>query len=85
MFDIDHLIAVADIYKKLTDIDRDSTLSYRVFGDSKKLKNLRNGAQLTVSRFNMAMSWFESNWPHYTDKPKILTDFMSINKKERAA
>lgn len=68
MFAIDTLIARADAYKKAAGIADDSTVSYRVFGDTKKLAALRKGADLTTRRFNSAMKWFEQNWPTKTSE-----------------
>ena len=63
MFDVASLIARADAYKAASGVIDDSTVSYRVFGDTKKLAALRNGADLTTRRFNAAMTWFDENWP----------------------
>lgn len=62
MININDLISVADAYICATDLP-DSTVSHRVFSDSKKLKALRSGADLTTSRFNSALIWFSKNWP----------------------
>ncbi|AZB70155.1 MULTISPECIES: hypothetical protein [Cereibacter] len=64
---IDDLLKQADAYKEAFGIDSDATVSYRVFGDSKKLSALRAGADITVSRFNAAMDWFEKNQPTVVD------------------
>lgn len=61
--DIDDLIARADGYKAATGIVDDSTVSYRVFGDTKKLGAMRRGADITTRRFKAAMQWFDQNWP----------------------
>lgn len=66
MIDITTLIARADAYKQATGIADDKTLSYRVFGDSKKLSAMRSGADITTRRFNAAMRWFDQNWPELT-------------------
>ncbi len=63
MIDILTLIARADAYKAAAGLYEDSTVSYRVFGDTKKLAALRNGPDITVGRFNAAMRWFDQNWP----------------------
>jgi hypothetical protein len=62
MIEIAHLIAVADAYQAAVPVE-DKTLSFRVFGDSKKLGALRAGADITTQRFNAALKWFEANWP----------------------
>ncbi|MDK8871513.1 hypothetical protein [Paracoccus sp. SSJ] len=61
--DIDDLIARADAYKAAAGIVDDSTVSYRVFGDTKKLGALRRGADITTRRFLAALRWFDQNWP----------------------
>jgi hypothetical protein len=62
MLQIAHLLTLADEYQRHDPVE-DKTLSFRVFGDSKKLSSLRVGADLTTSRFNLALSWFDDNWP----------------------
>jgi hypothetical protein len=62
MSEIDHLLVVADVYKRALGLE-DITVSHRLFGDSKKLGALRRGADITVGRFNASMHWFSANWP----------------------
>jgi len=62
MIHIRQLLKVADAYLGALGLE-DKTLSFRVFGDSKKLAALRNGADITTSRFAAAMLWFAANWP----------------------
>lgn len=69
MNEIGHLLSVADAYKSALSIE-DTTVSARVFDDSKKLAALRDGADITVSRFNKAMHWFSDNWPDGAVWPK---------------
>ncbi|WP_076625334.1 hypothetical protein [Salipiger sp. D13] len=66
---IETLLAIADAYKRAAGVDHDSTVSHRVFGDSKKLGALRSGADITLRRFNEAMCWFEANWPAECELP----------------
>ncbi len=66
---IETLLARADSYKEAAGIHHDSTVSHRVFGDSKKLSALRDGADITLRRFNEAMRWFDQNWPAQNDPP----------------
>ncbi len=70
MNDIAHLIRIADAYKTALGLE-DTTVSTRVFKDSKKLGALRNGADITVSRFNAALRWFDENWPQHVERPDI--------------
>lgn len=70
MNDIAYLIRIADAYKTALGLE-DTTVSTRVFKDSKKLGALRNGADITVSRFNAALRWFDENWPQHVERPDI--------------
>jgi hypothetical protein len=63
MIDMNALIARADAYKVAAGVTEDTTVSHRVFGDTKKLGALRRGGDITVRRFNAAMNWFDQNWP----------------------
>ncbi|MEE2860864.1 MAG: hypothetical protein VYB46_08640 [Pseudomonadota bacterium] len=63
MIDMNSLIARADAYKVAAGVSEDTTVSHRVFGDTKKLSALRRGGDITVRRFNAAMAWFDQNWP----------------------
>lgn len=62
MLQITHLLALADEYQR---VDRvaDTTLSFRVFADSKKLAALRADGDMTTARFNLTVQWFSDNWP----------------------
>lgn len=63
MIDTDTLILRLDAYKAAAQIVEDTTVSHRVFGDTKKLGALRHGGDITVRRFNAAMTWLDQNWP----------------------
>lgn len=62
MLEISHLLQVVDAYRAATGLP-DTTVSNRIFADTKKIANLRNGADLYTARFNHAMRWFAANWP----------------------
>lgn len=68
MFEIAHLLALVDAYEAAEKIG-DTTLSFRVFGDSKKIAALRDKSDITTSRFNGAVEWFSKNWPPETKWP----------------
>lgn len=68
MTEIEHLLSVADAYKAALLIE-DTTVSARVFDDSKKLAALREGADITLGRFNKALVWFSANWPDGAEWP----------------
>ena len=63
MITISSLICIVDRFLALSGDLRESTLSYRIFGDTKKLTALRGDAEITVGRFNAAMRYFAVNWP----------------------
>lgn len=62
MMQIAHLLRLADEYQRIVPVE-DKTLSFRVFGDSKKLTALRSTADITTQRFNDALLWFAEHWP----------------------
>ncbi|MGR3464260.1 hypothetical protein [Limimaricola sp.] len=69
---IQHLLVLADAYKIAAQVEQDSTVSHRVFGDTKKLAALREGADITTRRFNAAFQWFSENWPEGAERPEVL-------------
>ena len=85
MMSIDVLVGVADGYKDAASVPEDSTVSYRVFRDSKLLSKLRAGeADLTTGRFNRAMQWFAAHWPKGHAPHGALQDF-AVTPSEDAA
>lgn len=72
MLDVTDLLSVADTYRQLTGIEREVTLSYRIFGDSKCLAGLRGKKEITIGRFNNAMRWFAQRWPADHPLPDVL-------------
>ncbi|MFN3575519.1 MAG: hypothetical protein ACK4TJ_00820 [Tabrizicola sp.] len=73
------LIAVADRFRLLTGIEEETTLSHRLFGDTKKLRQLRQGAGITLERFNAAMQWLATRWPDGHDFPDALAAFRNLS------
>jgi len=72
MFHIADLLSLADEFIRAAPMAapiKEVTLSYRVFGDSKKLKMLRQGSDITVRSFNAALVWFSVNWPDGAEWP----------------
>lgn len=59
---INHLLSVADAYAKAEGIEL-STVSWRAFGDTKKLGAIQNGADIQVRRIEKTFEWFSSHWP----------------------
>lgn len=71
MMQIAHLLELADEYQRIAGVG-DTTLSFRVFGDSKKLAALRADADITTQRFNAAVTWFAANWPEGAKWPQVI-------------
>lgn len=71
MMQIAHLLELADAYQRAVPVE-DKTLSFRVFGDSKKLAALRADADITTQRFNAAVQWFAANWPEEAEWPACI-------------
>lgn len=71
MNSIDALIQLADEYGRATGVTV-TTVSWRVFNDSKKLSAIKAGADIQVSRFERAVSWFAQNWPEGAVWPEAL-------------
>lgn len=72
MLQIAHLLALANEFQRVSPTE-DKTLSFRVFGDSKKLTALREGSDITTGRFNGAVHWFSDHWPDGAVWPKGIT------------
>lgn len=66
------LIAIADAFRAASDGLPESTLSYRIFGDTKRLGSLRAGREITVGRYNRALDWFDAQWPEGAERPAAL-------------
>ncbi|WP_299663882.1 hypothetical protein [uncultured Ruegeria sp.] len=84
MINVSTLINASDAYKSAAEVDADTTVSYRMFGDSKKLSALRSGGDITVGRFNSAMSWLLENWPDGKEIPSCLATFSQEKRKGAA-
>ena len=56
------LLAVIDAYAAATGLP-DTTIGSRVFNHSGKVKLLREGRDITVSRMAAALLWFSEHWP----------------------
>lgn len=72
MIEIAHLLALVDEYRRATGVE-DTTVSHRVFGDTKKISALRNGSDITTGRFNDALIWFAEHWPEGAEWPADVT------------
>ena len=76
------LLEIADAYMSAAGIEADSTVSHRVFGDTKKLTALRGTAGITTGRFESALVWFDQNWPANTKRPKAMADLLDLLRRD---
>lgn len=70
--DIATLLRLCDLFRTMTGVAEEKTLSYRMLGDSKRLGQLRESGEITVGRFNGAMEWLAGRWPEGADFPDEL-------------
>lgn len=70
------LLSVAEAYRLDNGICEMKTVSSRVFGDSKTLRKLSLGSDITLGRFNAAMIWFRDNWPEAAPPPAELLAYV---------
>ena len=68
MSGIDHLLAVARAYGEAEGIPL-TTVSWRVFEDTKKMGRLVTGSDIQSRRLEKAMAWFSENWPKDANWP----------------
>ncbi|MNU34524.1 hypothetical protein D3C71_231070 [compost metagenome] len=68
---IPHLIRLARAYGAATGVEL-STVSWRLFQDTKKLEALIDGRDIQVRRYSAALQWLADNWPEGTDRPEGL-------------
>lgn len=79
------LIEVADEYLALSDARQESTVSYRIFGDTKRLRSLRGDGDITLGRFNAAMAWLARNWPSQGQLPLALLPYADAVRSDICA
>lgn len=65
---IEQLLALAKEYGRAQGA-APSTVSWRVFGDTKKLGAIQDGADIGLRRFERALDWFSANWPDSASWP----------------
>jgi hypothetical protein len=63
---IDRFLSVAGTFQRLTGL-KTTALSWRLFGDSKKLGALESGADIQVTRYEKALQWLSDQWPCAAD------------------
>lgn len=62
MSPIEPLLQVIDAYVAATGL-ADKTVSSRVFKDQKKIAALREGKDITVTRYQVSLQWLSDHWP----------------------
>ena len=81
---ISNLLTVIDTFQAMHPGLELVTLSYRVFGDSKKIDALRDDKEITVGRFNGAMEWFVGHWPDGEEMPDALRPYLPAAEQDAA-
>lgn len=56
------LLSVADAFAAARGLS-ESRVSTMAFGDGKVITRLRAGSDLTTTRYEASMAWFDANWP----------------------
>lgn len=69
---IKRLLTVIDKYLAATKL-AEKTISFRIFGDSKTINQLRTGADITTGRLEMALLYMSDKWPDKTRWPRIVS------------
>lgn len=68
----DSLIQLEDRYRRHVG-GSGATLSNKITGTHARLfKRLRNGGGCSVRTFNLAMAWFDANWPDDLEWPRSI-------------
>lgn len=70
------LLQMADQFREACGIERETTLSFRIFDDSKRLTNLRGDGDITIGSFTKAMTYMAANWPEGRDLPAQLAPYL---------
>lgn len=65
------LILAAEVFREATGLER-TTVSWRLFGDSKKLDALIAGSDIQVRRYEKALAWLSGNWPEDVNWPECV-------------
>ena len=65
---IERFLVIAQAYQEATGL-KETALSWRLFGDSKKLRRLHSGFDIQVTRYEKALQWLSDHWPEPADWP----------------
>lgn len=86
MLTVTDLISIADEYRRIAGIERETTLSYRMFGDTKKLALLRSGgADVTMTRFRAGLDFLLEHWPEAASMPEKLESYAAWKRRNANA
>ncbi len=64
-----NLITLSDLYCPSKNLS-EARVSTLIFNHGARLKNIRNGSDVTIRSFNLGLQWFSDNWPDDLDWPK---------------
>ena len=67
----DQIIALCTAYGTALGLEP-KTVSSRVFGDSKKLTSIMDGADIQTRRYEGAVVWLSRNWPEGATWPQAI-------------
>jgi hypothetical protein len=65
----EHLLNLADTYCSVVQLPR-TTVSFRLFNDSKRLDAVANGKDILLGSYERAVRYFAENWPAGADWPE---------------
>lgn len=68
---IEQLLSLSNAYAAAEGIEL-TTVSWRLFGDSKKLSAISGGSDIQVGRYERAIAWLSDNWPAAAEWPEAI-------------
>jgi len=74
-------VDLADAFRTASGIERETTLSHRMFGDTKKLAMLRAGGDLTLTRAIEGLRYMAGNWPSGQPLPALLVQSVGVDPR----
>jgi len=85
MITVHNLLDLIDQFLVLHEGLTEKALSYRMFGDTKKIGHLREGRDITLSRFHRAFEYLHDKWPEDRTRPAHLSDIIKGQRRGDAA
>lgn len=71
------LLDLCDQFRDATGVAEEKTLSYRIFRDSKRLRNLRDDGDITLGSYTDAMMYLARHWPESFAVPSDLAAYVT--------